>query len=48
MIQFIRPLEKQGLSVYFSDLDINQPLSEERFKIEVSDKAKQIDLSLER
>jgi len=48
MIHFIRPLEKQGLSVYFSDLDTNQSVSEERFKIEVSDKAKQIDLSLER
>lgn len=47
MIHFIRPMEKQGLSVYFSKLDINQPLSEERFKIQVSDKAKQIDLSLE-
>lgn len=48
MIHFIRPMEKQGVSVYFSNLEINKPLSEERFKIQVSDKAKQIDLSLER
>ena len=47
-ISFVRPEENQGLSIYFTKLELNKPLPDDRFKINISDKAKQIDLSLDR
>lgn len=47
-ISFVRPEENQGLSIYFTELELNKPVPEDRFKINISDKAKQIDLSLDR
>lgn len=47
VIRLVRPVEKQGLSLYFMDLAINQPLSEKSFKITVSDNATQIDLTMD-
>ncbi len=46
-INFVRPEDKQGLAVFFTELSINQPIAPERFLIKISDNAKQIDLSLE-
>ena len=45
-VNFVRPNEKQGLSIIFTELVVNQyndPLS---YKIKVADNAKQIDLTL--
>ena len=49
VINFIRPdgEEKQGVSIYFRELTINETISAEVFQIKVSDSAQQIDLSLE-
>ena len=47
LINFIRPDEKQGLTIYFSDLQVNTPINKSRFAVHISDNAKQIDLSLE-
>ncbi len=46
-INFVRPEEKQGLTIFFTELHLNQPIDPERFIINISDNAKQIDLSLE-
>ncbi len=46
-INFVRPEDKQGLSIFFTELHINQPIAADRFIIHISDNAKQIDLSLE-
>ncbi|MGD9488339.1 MAG: DUF4292 domain-containing protein [Calditrichaceae bacterium] len=46
-INFVRPDEKQGISIYFSSLDINKPVDHKLFDIKISDNASQIDLSLE-
>lgn len=46
-ISFVRPGEKQGISIYFSSLDINKPVDHKLFDIKISDNASQIDLSLE-
>ena len=46
LVNFVRPDEKQGLSIIFTELSVNQyndPLS---YKIKVADNAKQIDLTL--
>ncbi len=47
VIRLVRPAEKQGLALYFTELEINQPLSEKSFKITVSDNATQIDLTMD-
>lgn len=49
VINFIRPdgEEKQGVSIYFRELAINEVIPAELFQIKVSDSAQQIDLSLE-
>ena len=47
LINFVRPDEKQGFSIYFSRLELNEPLEKKRFSIKILDSAKQIDLSLE-
>lgn len=48
VINFVRPAEKQGFSIFYTNLEINKSLKKERFAIRISDNAKQIDLSLER
>ena len=47
LINFVRPEEKQGFSIYFTSLELNKPLEKDRFNIKILDSAKQIDLSLE-
>lgn len=47
VINFVRPAQKQGMSIYFNELVINEPLAADKFSISISDNAKQIDLSLE-
>ncbi|MBN2425555.1 MAG: DUF4292 domain-containing protein [Calditrichaceae bacterium] len=46
-INFVRPDEKQGISIYFTRLVINEAVDKDIFNIKISDNAKQIDLSLE-
>jgi hypothetical protein len=49
VINFIKISDKnetQGISIYFNDLTINEPIDSEVFDIKVSDSAEQIDLSL--
>ena len=46
-INFVRPEEKQGVAIYFNELEINQPLNNNKFRIKVADDAKQIDLSFQ-
>lgn len=46
-VNFVRPAEKQGLAIYYSDLKLNETISTGAFEIKVSDSAKQIDLSTE-
>ncbi len=46
-INFVRPQEKQGVSIYFNDLKINQPVNKNKFRIKIADDAKQIDLSFQ-
>ncbi len=46
-VNFVRPAEKQGLAIYYTDLKLNEAISPSAFEIKVSDSAKQIDLSLE-
>lgn len=47
-IQFTRPEEKQGVSIYFNELKLNRHSDPARFAVRISDKATQIDLSLDR
>lgn len=47
VINFVRPDEKQGLSIYYNNVSINKPFLPERFDIKISDSAKQIELSFE-
>lgn len=46
-INFVRPDEKQGVSIYFNRLVINEAMDKNDFNVKISDSAKQIDLSLE-
>jgi outer membrane lipoprotein-sorting protein len=46
-IRFVRPAEKQALSVYYTDLEVNQSIDPEKFRLKISDKAEQIDLKLQ-
>ncbi len=46
-VNFVRPYEQQGISIYFNDLEINRPIDSDEFNINISDNAKQIDLSLQ-
>lgn len=46
-VRVISPDERQGLSVYFNDVSINENILQDVFDINVSDNATQIDLSLE-
>ena len=47
VINFVRPDEKQGLSIYYNELIINKPSLPEDFDIKILDSAKQIELSFE-
>ena len=42
-----RPLENQGMSIYYSKLKINDPIAKERFTIRISDQAQQFNVSLQ-
>lgn len=42
VINFVRPAEKQGISIIFTELEINKPIEDQVFKIEVSESAKQL------
>ena len=46
-VRVVSPGEKQGLSVLFNELSINEFIPPDVFDINVSDTATQIDLSLE-
>ncbi|WP_456409187.1 DUF4292 domain-containing protein [Caldithrix abyssi] len=42
VINFVRPDEKQGVSIIFSQIEINKPLDGQVFQIKVSESAKQL------
>ncbi len=42
LINFVRPSEKQGMSVIFKEIQINKPVSADVFKVKVSDNAQQV------
>lgn len=42
IINFVRPTEKQGISIIFKEIYLNQPLPDHIFKIKVGDNAKQV------
>ena len=44
-INFVRPDEKQGLSIIIAELEINKPIDSAAYKIKVSDSAQQIDIT---
>jgi len=44
-IKFIRPQQKQAVSIFYSSLSINTELDRENFVIKIADGAKQIDFS---
>jgi len=46
LVNFIKPDEKQGVSIIISSIDLNQPIDRTLYEINVSDSAKQIDLTL--
>ena len=46
-VRFVNPNERQGLSVYFNSVSINEYILKDVFDINISDNATQIDLSLE-
>jgi hypothetical protein len=47
LINFVRPDNSEGLSIYFTSLNLNRPLEKEAFNIKISDTADQIDLSIQ-
>lgn len=47
LVNFVRPQEKQGMSIYYNEIFINRPFQAEQFDINISDNAKQIELSIE-
>ncbi len=46
LVNFVRPDEKQGVTIIYTGLQINEPIAAERYNIHISDSATQIDLSL--
>ncbi len=44
-INFVRPDKRQGLSLYFEELELNHKIDRKYFNIKISDSAKQINLS---
>jgi hypothetical protein len=46
-INFVRPATREGLSIYFASLQLNEAFEKGAFNIRVSDSASQIDLSLQ-
>jgi len=47
VINFVRPSGKQGMSIVFDELKINQAIDSSRFVIRISDNVRQIDFSLD-
>lgn len=47
LINFVRPEEKQSLSIFYNEVNINKPFSPEQFDIRISDSAKQIEISFD-
>ena len=47
VINFVRPDEKQGLSIYYDEININKVFQPESFDIRISDSAKQIKILLD-
>jgi hypothetical protein len=47
LVNFVRPQEKQGMSIYYDEISINKPFRAEQFDINISDNARQIELSIE-
>lgn len=46
LINFVRPESQEGLSIYFTSLELNQPIEQDAFDVKISDSASQIDLSI--
>ncbi len=46
LVNFVRPEEKEGLSLIFTGVKINRPVSAKAFLIEIDEAATQIDLDL--
>ena len=46
-ISIVRPNEKQAISIYYISVKVNEDIQQEKFIIDISDDAEQIDLSLE-
>lgn len=44
-ISMTRPVEKQAVSIYYTHIALNKTIDKEKFRIKVSDKAKQIGFS---
>ena len=44
-ISMIRPGENQAVSVYHTQISVNEPLDKSRFQLRISDRAEQIDYS---
>ncbi len=42
VINFVRPAEKQGVSIIFTQIEINKPIDEQVFRIKVNESAKQL------
>jgi hypothetical protein len=42
-----RPLDNQGMSIYYTKLKINDPIEKEKFTIRISDQAQQFNVSLQ-
>jgi len=47
LVSFVRPEEKQGMSIYYDEVFINHAFQPELFNINISDNARQIELSIE-
>ncbi len=46
LVNFVRPEEKEGLSLIFTNVEINRPVSPRAFLIEIDEAATQLDLDL--
>ncbi len=42
LINFVRPQEKQGMSIIYKEINLNRPIPNDIFKIKIGDNAKQI------
>ena len=46
LVNFVRPETKQGLSLFFTELELNYPIKPDLYKIKIADTATQLDLAL--